>query len=221
MAGIDISALPKGDSDPTVAGGNTNIAAALRRAIDDILASTAPQASRNIVIFSDGKHNDPNDDPYAEAERACDNNIFVHTIAYAMRGILEVGVSVECDRYISSAVKVGDAMVQAMPAAGALPGRYDSNRRPTVNWSCLTGVAQMAVNLGRLYQMTGRSEYLSAMKKATRFVMTTQKLRGDSNELGGIKGSHPINGGYHPWQYPNWSAKFFADALMLEHEITE
>jgi hypothetical protein len=146
---------------------------------------------------------------------------FVHTIAYAMRGILEVGVSVECDRYISSAVKVGDAMVQAMPADGELPGRFDSNWRPTVNWSCLTGVAQMAVNLGRLYQMTGRGDLISAMKKATRFVMTTQKLRGDSNELGGIKGSHPINGSYHPWQYPNWSGKFFADALMLQHEITE
>ena len=65
-----------------MAGGNTNIAAALRRAIDDILASNAPQASRNIIVFSDGKHNDPNDDPYTEAERACDNNIFVHTIGY-------------------------------------------------------------------------------------------------------------------------------------------
>jgi hypothetical protein len=40
-------------------------------------------------------------------------------------------------------------------------------------------------------------------------------------ERGGIKGSHPINGGYHPWQYPNWAAKFFADALMLEETITQ
>ena len=136
-----------------------------------------------------------------------------------MRGILEAGVFVQRDDFINSAVKVGDVMVHAIPENGALPGRFDSSWRPTVHWSCLTGVAQIAVNLGRLYQITARSEYLGAMQRATRFLMRTQKLRGNSAELGAIKGSHPINGGYHPWQYPNWSAKFFADALMLEHEI--
>jgi len=48
------------------------------------------------------------------------------------------------------------------------------------------------------------------------FVKTTQKLTGDLNEMGGVKGSQPIDGGYHPWQCPNWAAKFFADALMLD-----
>ena len=31
---------------------------------------------------------------------------------------------------------------------------------------------------------------------------------------GGIKGSHPIWGGYDPFRYPNWAAKFFVDALL-------
>ena len=25
-----------------------------------------------------------------------------------------------------------------------------------------------------------------------------------------------MNGGYHPWQYPSWAAKFFADSLCTE-----
>ncbi len=70
------------DLDPVAAGGGTNIAAALREAIDDILPSGAPPATRSIILFSDGKSNDPLDDPFEEAERACDANIFVHTIAY-------------------------------------------------------------------------------------------------------------------------------------------
>ena len=40
--------------------------------------------------------------------------------------------------------------------------------------------------------------------------------RQEEAEIGGIKGSHPINGGYHPWQYPNWATKFYADALMMD-----
>ena len=34
--------------------------------------------------------------------------------------------------------------------------------------------------------------------------------------IGAIKGAHPINGGYHPWQLPNWATKFYADALMMD-----
>lgn len=42
-------------------------------------------------------------------------------------------------------------------------------------------------------------------------------MTGPERELiGGIKGAHPINGGYHPWQYPNWATKFYADALMMD-----
>lgn len=145
---------------------------------------------------------------------------YVHTIAYAMRGVLELGDLLKNERYIWSAVKVGDAMVQSMPDDGALPGRFDADWRPTVKWSCLTGVAQIAINLGRLYQVTDEKVYLNAMQRATHFLRTTQKLTGNLDERGGIKGSHPIDGGYHPWQYPNWAAKFFADALMFEDQLS-
>ena len=36
----------------------------------------------------------------------------------------------------------------------------------------------------------------------------------DTNIRGGISGSWPIDGKYHPYQYPNWAAKFFIDALL-------
>ncbi len=35
-------------------------------------------------------------------------------------------------------------------------------------------------------------------------------------EDGGIAGSVPIWGGYSRFEYPNWAAKFFADALMTK-----
>jgi hypothetical protein len=145
----------------------------------------------------------------------------VHTIAYAMRGILEVGSFVGNDRYLESAVKIGDALTAAIPANGCLPGRFDASWRPSVPWSCLTGVAQAAINLGRLYQITGRVGYRQALARANRFLKTVQKLDGDPDERGGIKGAHPISGPYHPWQYPNWAAKFFADSLMLESQIED
>jgi rhamnogalacturonyl hydrolase YesR len=148
-----------------------------------------------------------------------DSQPYVHTIAYAMRGFLEVGAYVGRDDLLQAAVRVGDALLSALPPDGFLPGRFDAQWRPTVRWSCLTGDAQIAINWGRLYQLTGGEAYRRASRRAVEFLKTTQALQGDPNERGGIKGSHPIDGGYHPWQYPNWAAKFFADALMMDGAV--
>ncbi|CDH43057.1 beta-L-arabinofuranosidase domain-containing protein [Candidatus Contendibacter odensensis] len=141
---------------------------------------------------------------------------FVHTLAYAMRGLLEVGQVAGREDFIAAARVIGDALLAALPENGRLPGRFDANWQPTVRWSCLTGDAQIGINWGRLYQISGEEKYRMGTRRVVGFVKATQKLAGDPNEIGGIKGSHPVDGGYHPWQYPNWAAKFFADALMMD-----
>jgi hypothetical protein len=50
------------------------------------------------------------------------------------------------------------------------------------------------------------------------YLCGTQDLKSsDPGIRGGIKGSQPIWGEYGEYEYLNWAAKFFADALM--HEI--
>lgn len=149
-----------------------------------------------------------------------DKQPFLHTIAYAMRGFLEIGAYTQRQDFLDQALLMGDAVLAALPAEGALPGRYDAQWQPTVRWSCLTGNAQIAINWGRLYQLTGETRFRAAVTQVNGFTRRTQRIKGGNpNEQGGIKGSHPINGSYHPWQYPNWAAKFFADALMMEEAL--
>lgn len=142
---------------------------------------------------------------------------FTHTIAYAMRGLLEIGDYTGREDFMLAARKIGDAMLAALPADGRLPGRFDADWKPTVKWSCLTGDSQLGINWGRLFQITGEARYRDATTRILGFVKQTQQLASDERAVvGGIKGSHPINGGYHPWQYPNWATKFYADALMMD-----
>jgi hypothetical protein len=141
---------------------------------------------------------------------------FVHTIAYAMRGLMEVGAYAQREDLLLAARQIGDALLGALPENGMLPGRFDERWRPTVKWSCLTGDAQIAINWGRLFQITGEAKYREAASRIIGFVKRTQKLAGPEPELGAIRGSHPVDGGYHPWQCPNWATKFFADAVMLD-----
>ena len=142
---------------------------------------------------------------------------FTHTIAYAMRGLLEIGAYAQREDFLAAARKIGDAMVANLPGNGFLPGRFDNQWKPTVRWSCLTGDCQLGINWGRFYQITGDDKYRDATTRILGFVKRTQRLSGADRDIeGGIKGSFPINGGYHPWQYPNWATKFYADALMMD-----
>jgi uncharacterized protein YyaL (SSP411 family) len=145
----------------------------------------------------------------------------LHTIAYAARGLLEAGVILGEPRYLWAARKTADALLSGQGRAGALRGEYDSEWRSTAGWSCLTGNAQTAIIWLKLYALDGDEAYLTAARQAIAFLKVTQNLRaGDGGVRGGIKGSHPLSGGYAPYTYPNWATKFFLDALMLEARVS-
>ena len=142
---------------------------------------------------------------------------FTHTIAYAMRGLLEIGAAADRPDLVDAAIVMANEMIIALPTNGKQAGRFNDKWQPTVKWSCLTGDCQLGINWGRLFQITGETRYRDATTRILGFVKRTQPLSAeDSNAIGGIKGSHPIDGGYHPWQYPNWATKFYADALMMD-----
>ncbi len=99
---------------------------------------------------------------------------------------------------------------------GSLSGYFSPQWEPLNDWSCVTGNSQMALNWLRLAKVTGERGLIDAAKRANRFNMRLQRLDGPSTMRGAMKGSHPIGEDYMQWRFPNWAAKFFMDALMLE-----
>lgn len=142
---------------------------------------------------------------------------FTHTIAYAIRGFLESGILLDDARYLSAALAAARGMAQAQRADGWLAGTYTDNWMPCANYSCLTGVAQMSLNWTRLAQDGSAPEFRENARRAIGYVKRTQRLNdADEAARGGIAGSSPIWGDYSRFEYPNWAAKFFADALMMD-----
>jgi hypothetical protein len=112
---------------------------------------------------------------------------------------------------------MAEAVAAIQNRDGSLPAYVTPQWRPKAGWTCVTGNAQMAINWLRLARAIGASSLIASAKRANRFNMGIQDLDSENPGVrGGIKGSHPINGGYMNWRYPNWAAKFFMDALMLE-----
>jgi hypothetical protein len=142
---------------------------------------------------------------------------FTHTIAYAIRGFLECGVLLGERRYLEIAERAASAVARTQRADGWIAGAFDSAWRAGASYTCLTGNAQMALDWIRLAQEGFDGALRKHAGRAVEYVKRRQRL----NELdpafhGAVAGSAPIWGRYSMFEFPNWAAKFFADALMME-----
>ena len=142
---------------------------------------------------------------------------FTHNIAYAIRGILESGLLLDNEEMISAAIKAATAQAAQQRQDGWLSGVYAENWLPQASYCCLTGLAQMSIIWQRLVHTQGINELGQHAERGISYVKSNHRMTGKKNyQDGAVAGSAPIWGRYSMFEYPNWAAKFFADALMLK-----
>lgn len=138
----------------------------------------------------------------------------LHTIAYAIQGMLECAWLLK-DNRAESLARTAAAALAAHARSGRLAGYYGPGWIPESSSLCLTGTAQMAIIWLRLAEHEG-NEYLAAAVQGCRLVREAQKTRTRNDaKRGAIAGSAPLHGLYLPFRFPNWAAKFAADAYLL------
>jgi hypothetical protein len=150
---------------------------------------------------------------------------YTHTIAYAIRGLLESGRLLREPRYLEAAEVAARALLDHVRDDGFIPGQIDTAGKAQARYCCLTGNCQLAIIWAKLFDGGGGGDpgtgggdvrFQRAATLALDYVMGCQDVdTRDANVRGAIKGSHPIWGRYAPFSYPNWATKFFVDALML------
>ena len=140
-----------------------------------------------------------------------------HTVGYAIRGLLESGILLGEERYLAAAERAARAVARVQREDGWLAGTLDRDWRAGARYCCLTGVAQIALGWLRLAQEGRAPELRENARRGIAYVKRHQRLDDrDSVVRGAIAGSAPIWGRYAMFEFPNWAAKFFADALMME-----
>ncbi len=146
-----------------------------------------------------------------------DREPFTHTVAYAIRGFLECGVLLGSERYVGAATQAARALAGVQRPDGSLAGTYGEDWVAKARYCCLTGVAQMSLNWTRLAQEAGASALRDNARRAIGFLKGQQRIYDpDAIVRGAIAGSAPIWGRYSMFEFPNWAAKFFADALIMD-----
>jgi uncharacterized protein YyaL (SSP411 family) len=140
---------------------------------------------------------------------------FTHTIAYAVRGLYESSQILGEDQYQKAAADVAESCLSKLGDSGAIPGQIAIDGTTVDSFSCLTGNCQLAIVWAKLHKLTGEERYKTAALRALRYVMSRQSTdSSNANIKGAIKGSYPIWGPYSRLTYPNWSTKFFVDAML-------
>jgi hypothetical protein len=141
----------------------------------------------------------------------------LHTIGYVLEGLLGVGELLGHESCVQAVISGVEPLVGIWRKTGKLHGRYDENWQPTVKWRCITGEAQVALVLERLSRITGRSVYVEMSQNLLQSVACVQNMDNSyPAAYGGVPGSEPIWGGYGPFNYLNWAAKFFMDAVLAD-----
>ncbi len=143
-----------------------------------------------------------------------------HTIAYTIEGLLESGIILSDEPMIASARLAADALRARQAEDGFLRARYGPGWESSLDWSCLTGTAQMGMIWSRLYWLTGREDDRQAAAEANLYLKRRQvrRVQHKPGVRGGMAGSYPLFGDYEPFRNLNWAAKFFADSLLLEEK---
>jgi hypothetical protein len=145
----------------------------------------------------------------------------LHTIGYALQGILEVGILTGRGDFLDAVQHGIEPILARMDLSGFLHGRYYANWEPAVFSSCLTGNAQIAVVCYRLFEATGETRYVQSADILVDYLKSLQVLDSPNQALNGaLAGSFPIFGGYMPAGYPNWATKYFLDSLLLQERLS-
>lgn len=145
----------------------------------------------------------------------------LHTLAYAMQGLLGIGTLTDRADLVNGARLLADAELGIMHADGFLPGRQREDFSAAVDWSCLTGSAQTSIVWSDLYFLTKEDKYRAAAHDVNRYLMKRHDIRSPDPRLrGGLAGSWPVWGDYGRLMVLNWSTKFLVDALSRERRMS-
>lgn len=155
---------------------------------------------------------------------------FTHTIGYALQGLIESAVYLEDIKpdILTLVQKACNSMMlryelnkpNPYSFPRYLPATLDEKWMSQDKYSCITGNLQIAIVWLKMYEINNDARLLNAALKIIDQCKAVQALDSkDSGIVGGIPGSKPIWGRYQSYGYPNWAAKFFVDAIMLQESV--
>lgn len=147
-------------------------------------------------------------------------NANTHGLAFVLEGLLEAHALTGRDELVAATLRTADRLVELYDANGWIAADLGEDWRYLSRHICLTGYAQLALSLFKLYPHSNDERHLALGQKLLADACHHQTWASPGKPWhGGLKGSFPIYGRYAPLQYPSWAAKFLIDALLEKRRV--
>lgn len=144
----------------------------------------------------------------------------LHTIGYAMQGLVGIGRLVGRGDFIEAADRTANSLRARVRCDGFLAGCYDQNFREAVSWCCMTGSAQISVVWSDLYLLGRNRSYADCVRRVNDYLCRRHDVENEDPTIrGGVPGSWPVWGQYGQYMVLNWATKFLVDALLREEQV--
>jgi hypothetical protein len=144
----------------------------------------------------------------------------LHTICYAIEGILGAAAALRNEEFFAKGELAAAALLRCVRDDGSMAGRLDASWNGKVEWSCLTGDAQLAGVWLHIFAETNNPVYQTAARTVLAFLKSTQNCSSPEPGLrGGIKGAYPFDGAYGRFELLSWATKFYVDALLMDERL--
>ncbi|MFN0216570.1 MAG: prenyltransferase/squalene oxidase repeat-containing protein [Saprospiraceae bacterium] len=141
---------------------------------------------------------------------------FTHTIAYTLEGFWESSLLLAESGIREKVMASLERLLAARKEAGGrTAGRYDEGWNGDHSFLCITGNCQLSSLCHKVWVKTGESKFKESAHSFLTEILDFQRLGANKNTFGAFIGSAPIWGAYLPFRYPNWTVKFFLDAMLL------
>lgn len=145
-----------------------------------------------------------------------DSNALSHTIAYTLRGILELYFILKDEKLLSAVLSASKKLAVDYHNNGKMAGTFNNNWKGDYSFVCNAGNAQLSIIFQKLYLLTKEELYHKAAISLITELTKKQITRGPSMLKGGLFSSTPFFGKYQRFKITNWTHKFYMDAIMLQ-----
>jgi hypothetical protein len=153
----------------------------------------------------------------------CDNTIhkndkpILHTISYAIDGILDCGIYLNNSDFIEAATIPANVLLNKFHKEGGLSGRFDKDWNGSEQL-ITTGCAQISIIWEKLFTLTGNEKYQQGFQNMNKLLVAIHQRDTPETEdtRGAIFGSFPLWGRYESFGCPNWASKYMMDSLLFQ-----
>ncbi len=146
-----------------------------------------------------------------------DQPAHTHTIAYSLEGFWHAARMLNRADIASSAESTLMRLLRQRAADGCTAGAYDSDWRGVRGYRCVTGNLQLSLLAAQIAEARAADGWKKEAISLFDEVAHAQCLMPCRGVFGGLPGSYPLWGPYLRMRFPNWAARFYAEAWMLIH----